>query len=288
MWDITVAPGPWKLSDLRGGYTAPDSQAMSYGQRHPCVAFGSAVVAGLDLDGKQLWRKEIKPFDFDVAWGASPVVFADTVIITCDEMAQKKASFLTALDGKTGVERWKKDRPTVDWAHSTPLLAKVGGKMQLLTATTHGPQGNDPATGEPIWWYRGAQRLGDTVTPVAHDGLVYVDSGRGAGLGGAGVAIDATGQGDVSKTHLKWKIPTPSEGFSSPVIIGDLFYRVHAPGVLACRKWDTGEEVYKGERLEGFDHAVSPVATADGRIYCASAGRSYVIKTGPTFELARH
>jgi hypothetical protein len=27
------------------------------------------------------------------------------------------------------------------------------------------------------------------------------------------------------------------------------------------------------------------VATADGRIYCASAGKSYVIKAGPEFEV---
>ncbi len=178
--------------------------------------------------------------------------------------------------------RWKKERPDVDWAHSTPLLAKVGGKMQLLAATPYGPQGIDPASGERIWWYRGTQRIGDTVSPVLRDGLVYVDSGRG---GGPGVAIDATGHGDVSKTPPKWKISAVSEGFSSPLIVGELFYRVHLPGVLTCRKWATGEEVYKGERLEGIDHAVSPVATADGRIYCASAGRSYVIKAGPNFEV---
>jgi outer membrane protein assembly factor BamB len=282
LWDVTLAPGPWKLTDLRGGYTAPTPACDG---NRVYVAFGSAVVAGLDLDGKQLWRNEIKPFDFDVAWGASPIVYQDTVIITCDELVQKKASFLVAFDGQTGAVRWKKERPDVDWAHSTPLLTKVGDKLQLVAATTNGPQGIDPATGEKLWWYRGAQRLGDTVTPVYRDGLVYLDSGRGGGLGGIGVAIDATGQGDVSTTPPRWKAPAASEGFSSPLVVGEYFYRLHAPGAITCRKWASGEEVYKNQRLEGIDHAVSPIATADGRIYCASAGRGYVLKAGPKFEV---
>ncbi len=280
LWDVKIAPGPWKLTDLRGGYTAPTPACDG---RNVYVAFGSAVVAALDLDGKEVWRKEINPHAFDVAWGASPVVYEDTVIITCDEL--NKASFLIAFDGKSGAVRWRKDRPDVEWAHSTPLLAKVGGKAQLLLATANGPQGVDPASGEIIWSFRAPQRLGDTVTPVYRDGLLYVDSGRGGGLGGIGVAVDATGKGDVSKTHLRWKAPAMAEGFSSPLVVGDLFYRLHAPGVLDCRKWATGEEVYKSPRLEGIDHAVSPIATADARIYCASAGRSYVLKAGPTFEV---
>jgi outer membrane protein assembly factor BamB len=282
LWDVTVAPGPWKLTDLRGGYTAPTPACD--GQRI-YVVFGSAVVAALDLNGKELWRKEIVPHDFDVAWGASPVIFRDTVIITCDEAAGRKASFLVAFDGKTGVVRWKKPRPDVDWTHSTPLLTEVGGKMQLLTATANGLQGIDPVTGEPVWWYRGKGRLGDTVTPVYHDGLVYVDSGRGGGLGPIGIAVDATQRGDISGTPPRWQAKTPAEAFSSPVVVGDLLYRVRAPGILTCRKWATGEEVYKSERLAGLDHAVSPVATADERIYCASAGRSYVVKAGLVFEL---
>jgi outer membrane protein assembly factor BamB len=282
LWDVPVEPGPWKLSDLRGGYTAPTPACD--GER-VYVAFGSAVVAAFSLDGKKLWRKEIVPHDFDVAWGASPVVYRDTVIITCDEAVQRKASFVVAFDGKTSAERWRRQRPDVDWAHSTPLLAKVGDTMQLLTAAANGPQSLDPATGEPIWWYRGKGRLGDTVTPVFRDGVLYVDSGRGGGLGPIGIAVDATGRGDISKTRPRWQVPTSTEAFSSPLLVGDLLYRVRSPGILTCRKWATGEEVYKSERLDGIDHAVSPVATADGRIYCASAGRSYVVKAGPTYEL---
>jgi outer membrane protein assembly factor BamB len=49
-------------------------------------------------------------------------------------------------------------------------------------------------------------------------------------------------------------------------------------------RWSTGETVYS-ERVPGAQTYASPLATADGRIYLASAGKSYVIKAGPQFEV---
>ncbi|MSQ95527.1 MAG: hypothetical protein EXR98_13340 [Gemmataceae bacterium] len=279
LWDIIIPPGPWKLTDLRGGYTAPTP--ATDGQNVYAV-FGSSVVAAVDFHGKIAWRKEIKPHSFDVAWGASPILYQGTALVVCDQL--NKSSIIYAFDGKTGETRWEKKRPAVNWAHSTPLLAKINGKMQLLTATHNGPHGLDPANGETLWSYHTGQHIGDTVTPTYRDGQLYIDSGRG----GMGIAIDATGSGDVSKTPLKWKVASVASGLSSPVLVGDYLYRLHGNDTLTCWKWSTGAEVFK-ERLEGADSAVSPFATADGRIYCASAGRGYVLKAGPKFEvLARN
>ena len=192
LWDTPIPPGPWKLGDLRGGYTCPTPPADG---KHIYVNFGSAVVAALDFEGKIAWRREIKPHNFDVAWAASPVLYHagefPSVIVVCDQ--QSKLSTIYAFDGKTGEIRWEKKRPNVDWAHSTPVLAKVGGQLQLVTATHRGPQGLDPATGEVLWFYQDdSKQIGDTVTPTVRDGLVYVDSGRG----GAGIAVDGTGSGE--------------------------------------------------------------------------------------------
>ena len=48
------------------------------------VVFGSSVIAALDYKGELVWRKEITPHRFDVALGASPVLFEDTVVVQCD------------------------------------------------------------------------------------------------------------------------------------------------------------------------------------------------------------
>ena len=277
LWDTKVPPGPWLLRDLRGGYTAPTPATDG---RRVYVLFGSAVLAGLDLDGNLLWRQEIKPYDYDVAIGNSPVVYRGTVLLVCDQTASRKSSRLIAFDGKSGRVKWTKPRPGADWTHSTPVLAEVKGRTQLLVARPNGLEGLDPDSGERLWWCDAGARVGDTVSPVLGGGVVYCDSGRG----GPGFAADPTGSGDVSKTHRKWKIKQVPEGFSSPVVFGPCLYRLHNPGVLRCWKLADGEQVY-AERLPGVATSASPFVTPEGRIYCASAGRTYVIKAGPKPEV---
>jgi outer membrane protein assembly factor BamB len=280
LWDTTVPAGPWQFTDIRGGYTAPTP--ATDGERI-YVLFGSAVLAALDMEGTIVWRKEIKPHFFDVAIGTSPVLYRDTVLVMCDQIKDKKASVLRAFDRKTGETAWEAKRPDADWTHSTPVLADIDGKTQLLVAGANRIEGLDPDNGKPIWWVTTEKRVGDTVSPVVGGGLLYCDCGRG-GLGGPGYAVDPTGRGDVTKTHVKWKNPKLDEGFSSPVIVGDYLYRLQNPGILKCWELATGKLMY-AERLEGISTSSSPVATADGRIYCASAGRSFVVRAGPKFEL---
>jgi outer membrane protein assembly factor BamB len=279
LWDTTVAPGPWRLDDLRGGYTAPTP--ATEGQR-VYVLFGSAVLAALDLDGKVVWRQEISPHDYDVAIGNSPVLFEETVLLMCDQLAQKKSSRLLAFEAKSGRLKWEKKRPSADWTHSTPVVVRIKDRAVLLVAGGSGLEGLDPRNGETLWkgGLPGGARTGDTVSPVFGGGVVYADSGRG----GPGLAVDPTGAGDVSKTHIKWKVAQVPEGFSSPVVFDDHLYRLHRPGVLTCRDMATGKQVFS-ERLAGVSVTASPFVTPDGHIYCASAGKSYVLKAGPKLDV---
>jgi outer membrane protein assembly factor BamB len=273
LWDTRVPPGPWKLTDLRGGYTAPTPACDG---KHVFVLFGSAVLAALDLDGKIVWRKEIVPHNFDVAIGTSPVLYKDNILLQCDQISG--SSRFQAFDKASGELKWEKKRPDDGFSHSTPVLVKVEGKPQLLTAAAGRIEGVNPDDGSLLWWCAGN---GDTVSPVLANGLVYCDSGRG---GGAGIAVAPTGEGNVTRTLLAWRIEHVPEGFSSPVVVDGYLYRVLNPGVLHCRRMKTGEKVYE-ERLSGVTTAASPVATADGRIYIASAGKSFVIRAGAKFEL---
>ncbi len=272
LWDVTVKPGPWRLTDLRGGYTAPTP--ASDGER-VFVLFGSSVLAALDLDGKLLWREEIRPFNFDVAIGTSPVLYGDNVLVQCDLAG--KNSRLLALDRKSGKLAWEAKRPDVGFAHSTPVLARIKDRVQLLTAASNALQGIDPDNGKLLWW---CSAKGDTVSPVVSGGVAYLDSGRG----GSAVAVAPGGSGNVTETATKWKVGGIPEGFSSPVIVGEYLYRLHNPGVIHCWKLATGEQAFV-ERLQGISTAASPVVTADGRIYVASAGPSCVLKAGPTLEI---
>jgi outer membrane protein assembly factor BamB len=272
LWDRRVAHGPWSRSaDLRGGYTAPTPAAD--GER-VYAAFGSSVLAALNFKGKVLWRMEIVPYNFDVAMASSPVLYRDTILLQCDQVMN--TSRLLAFDRKTGKMKWQRKRRT-GFSHSTPVLVRIKGEPQMLVAASGAIQGVDPRDGKVRWWCEGQ---GDTASPVYADGLVYLDSGRG----GSGLAVQPGGTGDVTKTNRKWKIDQVPEGFSSPVIVGKYLYRLCNPGGLRCWKMATGEQVYN-VRLPGVATAVSPFTTPDGLLYLASAGRSYVLKSGPGHEI---
>ena len=272
LWDTTVEPGTLILKDLRGGYGAPTP--CTDGQRVYAV-FGSAVIAALGFDGRLVWRKEIANTAFDVALGSSPILFGDTVILDCDQTG--KTSSIVAFDKATGEIKWEAKRPDTGFAHSTPVIVKVAGKPQMLVSATGALQGVDPASGKILWW---CAAQGDASSPAFGGGVVFSDSGRG----GKAVCVDPTGAGDVTKTHLKWTIPQISEGLSSAIIVGDFVWRTHSPEILKCFKLADGALAFS-ERLAGISTWASPIATADGRIYFASAGKSYVLQAGGKLEV---
>ena len=284
LWDTQVKPGPWLRNDFRsgagGGYAAATPCTDG---RHVFVVFGSAVMAALDFDGRIAWRMDLEPHTFDVTVGSSPVLYGDTVILLC-AMAKKSDSRLVAFNKADGTVKWETKMPTVGFGHSTPVLIDVNGRPQLLVLASgmqpapDGLQSFDPANGQRLWWCRGG---GDASSPAYGAGIVYFDSGRG----GPGFAVDPTGSGDVTATHVKWTVPQVPEAIGSPVIVGGHVYRLHAPGVLKCWKAASGEEVYS-KRLEGLSSTwASPVADGDGNLIFASGGRSVVVKAGPEVEV---
>jgi outer membrane protein assembly factor BamB len=269
LWDTMVPPGPWLLTDLRGGYacaTPACDGARIY------ALFGSAVLVALDLAGQPVWRREIEPHAFDVAIASSPVLYQDKVILLCDQTGGK--SSIVAFAAKDGTTTWQQARPQAGFNHSTPLITTVAGAPLLVVSASNALQGLDPADGSVRWWCKGK---GDVSTPVCAGNLVYCDEGRG----GPGICVDASGVGDVGATNLKWTIASGTNGMDSPIIVGDHLYRTSV--ALRCYRLATGEEVWS-QRLGG-DTGSSPVATADGLIYYASAGRSWVIRAGATCEV---
>jgi outer membrane protein assembly factor BamB len=284
LWDTQIKPGLWLRNDFRsgpgGGYAAPTPCTDG---KHVFVAFGSAVLAALDLDGNLAWRKELVPYTFDVTLGSSPIVYNDTVILLF-AMATKSDSRIAAFNTADGQMKWETKLPTIGFAHSTPLVIDVKGKPQMLVLASgmrvmpDGLQSFDPATGQRLWWCRGG---GDASSPAYANGLVYFDSGRG----GAGFAVDPTGTGDVSATHIKWTIDKLSEAIGSPIIVGDYLYRLQSPDTLKCYNATTGEPVYSN-RLPGLTSTwASPLADAVGHLFFATSGKSVVVNAGPDFEI---
>jgi len=174
--------------------------------------------------------------------------------------------------------------PGTLFGHSTPIIIQVNDRPQMLVLASGIKQSADaltaldPVDGHRLWWCRGA---GDAASPAFGNGIVYFDCGRG----GPGIAVDPTGAGDVSKTHIKWTIRQVPEGIGSPIIVGPYVYRLHVPEILRCWEAATGKLVY-AKRLEGITTTwASPIADPQGHLFFASAGKSFVIQAGPEFKI---
>lgn len=284
LWDTMVEPGPWRREDFRsgpgGGYAAPTPATDG---KRLYVVFASSVMAALEYDGKIAWRQELKPHSFDVTIGTSPLLFGDTVLLLC-AMAKAADSRLVAFNKSDGLVKWETKLPKVGFGHSTPVIIDIKGKPQLVMVasgmgtTGEAVQSFDPATGTRLWWCKGA---GDASSPAFGSGIVYTDSGRG----GNGTAVDPTGEGDVSATHVKWTAGGLPECIGSPIIVGDHVFRLQASGVVRVWQAADGKETDK-QRLEGLGSSwASPIADGDGRLYFANGGKSYVVEAGAQLKV---
>lgn len=272
LWDTPIPAGPWKLSDLRGGYCAPTP--VTDGERI-YVVFGSSTLAAVDFAGKIVWQQELPDWQaFDVAIASSPILHNGQLLVLADR--NQKKSTLTAHEPATGKVLWESKR-TGAFTHTTPVVIDINGKSQILVTASGELQALDPANGDKLWW---CKTPGDVTSPVFANGLVYTDSGRG----GPGILVAADGSGDVAASHVKWKLDQIPEGLSSPAIVGEYLYRLHNPGVLKCVDLATGTEQY-AQRLNGVSVSSSPIVTPDGKLYFASAGKTFVVQSGPKYEL---
>jgi outer membrane protein assembly factor BamB len=269
LWDTLVPPGKCLVDNH---YHGPGVSTPVTDGKHVFVLFGSGVIAALDFDGKIVWREEL-PYKREVDGGicSSLVLYGDSLILP--GMANP---VLRALDKKSGKLRWEQQGRQHN-RMATPAILSINGHTQLIHMAG-GMQGIDPDTGEVLWSCRAPSGQS---SPVFGGGLIYTDAGRG---GKDGAAIDPSGKGDVSKTHVKWQIKVTAPAGSSGIVVGRYLYRACNNDMLRCWEMATGELVYE-ERLPKISPSTSPIATADGRIYFASSARSYVIKADPKFEL---
>jgi len=248
------------------------------------AVFGSGQVVAVDNSGKQVWTKHLgKEFGaFDINWGhgSSPIVHRGTLFLVC---YHPSSSYLLALDARTGKQLWKVDRPRGVISYSTPMVVPAGQSEELIVNSSVGIEAYDPATGRSLWQFNESN---DFPIPVAthHDGVLYLSRGYRSG---PYVAIRPGGRGDITKTHVVWRVPTGAPYISSLVYYDGLLYMAGDVGVITCVDAKTGQAVWR-ERMGGL-YTASPVA-ADGKIYLVGeSGETIVLRSGRTPQvLARN
>lgn len=97
------------------------------------------------------------------------------------------------------------------------------------------------------------------------------------------VAISMAGQGNITDSHVKWKVKKKISNDLSPIIHNGLLYVVNDRGNLSCLKASTGVIIWQN-RLNG-KYGASPIVS-DDRIYLFSKkGLCTVLKAGEAFPI---
>ena len=276
LWETDAPEGP---PEYTHGKNSPAAATATTDGQRVYASFGSRGMLAVDFDGTIVWHREFGRIDNYHGPAGSPLLYRDTVIIYQD---QNGGAFVIALDTRTGETRWRTDRSaSVGWG--TPIAVRVGDHDELIVSSQRRVQSYDPATGEELW-HCGGNLFEVIPTPAVGHGLIFCSSGRA----GPTLAIRPGGQGDVTDTHVEWNTTRGSPFVPSPLVYGDFLYLVNdMSSIITCLNAKTGETVYQ-ERLgrprrEGI--SASPVVVDDKLFVTNDDGQTFVLRTGPEFEL---
>lgn len=255
--------------------------------------FGSEGLFCFDIDGKELWRKDLGKMNpgfyvvTNTSWGfaSSPVLHDGKIVVQCDVLSEQ---FLAAFDAKDGRELWRTPRKEVStWC--TPLIVATPERTQIVANGWKEIGGYDLATGRQLW---NMSQGGDVpvASPILAGDLIILTSAHGSSRPMRGIRLDASG--DITPSELGatnqsvvWcqarkgnylETPIALEGF----IWGDL------DGIVTCFDAKTGEVQYS-ERIGGGTEAfvASPVAARDKLYFTGEQGDVYVLPAAKHFEI---
>ena len=82
----------------------PAAASAATDGKHVTVFFGDYGLVTYDVDGKELWKQPLGPFNNVYGMGASPLIIGNTVIIACDQLTNNFIARLRQEDGQGAVE----------------------------------------------------------------------------------------------------------------------------------------------------------------------------------------
>jgi hypothetical protein len=243
IWKKVVLTAP--LEDMHRENSHASSTPVTDG-RFVYTSFQEGTRVNLkcfDFDGNQIW--EAKPLSFEAMHGYSytPILYQNLVILDC---CQNDEAALIALDKSTGKLKWRRDNPNTEISHVTPLVIRSAGRDQLIACGSERIEGLDPLTGKLIWHADGPTQV--CVAGLAFgDDLVFASGGYPKR---SRMAVQTTGQGDVTNSHVAWTSNRAVSYVPSPVFHDGHFYSILDGGEIYCIEAKTGTTVWE-HRIKG-------------------------------------
>ena len=268
------------------------------------VHYGTYGTACLDTQtGDILWERRNLNCDHRVRPASSPIIDEDRLFLTFDGV---DVQFIAALNKNNGDTLWlkhrkvdsnfedvlkakgikdtektKKEKPNDNRkSYATPTIITFKGKKQLISPAAEVTISYDPASGDELWRVR-HEGWGWNVAcrPIFSQNRVYFTTGIEKVL----LAVNPSGTGDVTDTHIDWKVRKGAPEIPSPLIIDDLIFMVNEGGIVLCVDAENGNPVWRN-RIGG-KYWASPLY-AGGNIYFFSIdGRVSVIPADREFKV---
>jgi outer membrane protein assembly factor BamB len=257
------------------------------GERVYCC-FGSVGIFCLDFDGNELWRHDLEPLPTRYGWGnaASPVLHQGKLYYCHDN---EKASYLIALDAKTGQELWRISRDEKsNW--STPYVWENNLRTEIVTPGSGAVRSYD-LDGKLLWSLSGMSSI-TIATPYEASGLLYVTSGYVGDQKRPIYAIQPGASGDISlqdeettNEFIAWSRPKAAPYNPSTLVSGDRLFVLYDRGLVACYDATSGDELYGPTRLPNGRTFTSSPWAMDGKIFCLNEdGVTFVLKDSDKFD----
>jgi len=268
-----------------------------------------------EIDEDVVWKLdmigELDVFPHNLAVG-NPLIVGDLLFTVTgngvDEghinIPSPLAPSFVAIDKNTGELVWESSLPDGNILHgqwSNPTYGVADGRAQVVFPGGDGwLYSFEPKTGKLLWkfdlnpkdskWELGGAGTRNNVvaTPVFYKNRVYLGVGQdpehGEGPGNFW-AIDATGNGDVTATHVVWH--RGGEDFrrtlSTAAIHDGLLYIADLSGFLYCLDAETGEHYWT---YDAFAAVWGSAYVADGKVYLGDEdGDIAILKEGKKMEL---
>ena len=158
--------------------------------------------------------------------------------LLCFNVDGRDVQYVIALDKHTGKTVWKTNR-SVDYssfnpnsrkAFCTPIILEAGGRRQLFSPGAKAMISYDPLSGEELWKIR-YNGWSMAPRPLFGHGLVYVITDYDHP---ELWAVRPDGGGDVTDTHVAWKLTKDMPRTASLLLVDDLLC---ALGVGAGLSW---------------------------------------------------
>ena len=232
-----------------------------------CAIFGTGDLICADMNGQKLWAKNIGVPDNHYGYASSLLTYKNLLLVQYDNSNESK---VIALDMATGDEKWSTPREEkITW--SSPVLAKVGAKQQLVLMGNPAMAAYDPDNGKQLW--RVEYLSGEVgASACSANGIVY----------GASEYASLTAINGADGSVL-WNASDYLPEVASPVATASNVYVATSYGIVVSYDAKTGE-LKKEQEFDGEFYS-SPII-AEGKIYLFSTdGIMHIFSADNEFNL---